>query len=241
MVGCNKCITQNVCVECNYYYGLDYDTDKCKLLNLLEKKYYFDNKDKTYKKCDYGVDNCLYCNNRDFCYKCKSGYFFIEIEKNDFDHSRCYSLNDLSYKSHYYYAKNNTYRALCSSKIDGCQTCNSAGSKCKSCLPGYQWYKKKYCVTSRPTSLPHCLISKSSNFCLNCTAGYTNKKKERYGKCFPIPKDDYYFNQTSDSYIKCLDSPNLEYCLRCENGEKCIQCDPKIHVLINGKCIRVNN
>lgn len=164
---------------------------------------------------------------------------FIEVGKDDWDHSRCYSLKDLSFKTQYY-NKNTTHRPLCSSKIDGCQSCNTVGSICKSCLPDYQWYKRKYCVTSRPQRLPHCL-DYNTNFCTNCEVGYTYKKKERYGKCFPIPGDDYYYDKNEDLYIKCLDSPYLEYCLRCTNSTTCIECDPKIHVLKNGKCIRGNN
>ena len=239
MTGCSKCITENVCIECNYNYGFEYDTGKCKLLSYFDKKYFYDNKDKTYKKCDYGVPNCLYCSNRDYCYRCKQTYFLIEVGKDDWDHSRCYSLKDLSFKTQYY-NKNTTHRPLCSSKIDGCQSCNTVGSICKSCLPDYQWYKRKYCVTSRPQRLPHCL-DYNTNFCTNCEVGYTYKKKERYGKCFPIPGDDYYYDKNEDLYIKCLDSPYLEYCLRCTNSTTCIECDPKIHVLRNGKCIRGNN
>lgn len=65
-------------------------------------------------------------------------------------------------------------------------------------------------------------------------------KYERYGKCFPNPNDDYYFNETANAYIKCLNSTNFERCLRC-NFTTCFECDTKAPMLKDGKCIRIND
>ena len=245
MTGCNRCITENVCVSCNYGYGLDFETRKCKTLKSLEKDYYFDNRDSTYKKCDYGVPNCLYCSNSNYCYRCKKGYFLIEIGKDDYDHTKCYTYNDLQNKFEFY-NKNTTHRPLCSSKIDGCYSCNTMGTICKSCLDGYQWYKRKNCILSSQINnqcsrrFPHCLQC-NSNQCLKCSIGYTHQKKERYGRCFPTPKNnEYYYDTTLNVYTKCLDSPYLERCLRCTDAKTCIECDTKAHILKDNKCYRVN-
>ena len=248
MTGCRTCITENICIECNYGYGLEYDTRKCKTNKLLEKSYYYDNQDKTYKKCDYGVPNCLYCSNSNLCYRCKSGYFLIEFGQDIWDHSKCYTNNDLPNKFAYY-NKNSTHRRLCSSssKIFGCYSCNTAGTKCKQCLDGYQWYKRTSCVESSQISnmcsrkFPHCLECNSTQ-CTKCMSGYTYEKKERYGKCFPTPSgNEYYYDENEKVYIKCLNSKYLERCLKCTNAQTCIECDTKAHVLKNGKCIRVSN
>ena len=49
---------------------------------------------------------------------------FIENGKDEYDHSRCFSNSDLPNK-YAFYTKNSTHRTLCSSKFDGCQTCNT--------------------------------------------------------------------------------------------------------------------
>ena len=96
MTGCEKCITENICIKCfDAYYGLEYETRKCKSKKLLAKTYFYDRDVSAYKKCDEGVKNCLYCSDKDYCYRCKSGYFLIEIGKEDWDHTTCYSKNDL--------------------------------------------------------------------------------------------------------------------------------------------------
>ena len=240
--GCSTCITEDVCVECNYGYGLDYETRKCKTISYFEKTYYYDSQDRTYKKCDYGVNNCLYCSNSNFCYRCKKGYYIIEYGNNQWDHSTCYKVNDLPNK-YVYYNKNNTHRPLCSSKMPGCHTCNTIGSICKKCYSGYKLYQKKSCLlyNQEPQKFHHCLKWNATH-CLICEPGYTNQKKERYGKCFPYPKNnEYYYNDNEKVYSKCLDSPYLERCLRCKDSKTCIECDTKAHILKDGKCIRISN
>ena len=241
MTGCKTCITDNICTECNSGYGLDYDTRKCKKVNTLSKTYYYDNKDRTYKKCEYGVANCLYCASSNFCYRCKSGFYTIEYGNNFWDYSKCYQKREIPHQNSYY-NKNSTHRPLCSSKLTGCYTCNTIGSICKQCLDGYKLYKKQcYYYGQSNNKIAHC-IKYDGNKCIECMVGYTHLLKERYGKCFPIPKDnDYYFDENEKVYIKCLNSPYLERCLRCKNSQTCVECDTKAHVLKDGKCIRISN
>ena len=81
MTGCEKCITDNICIECfDAYCGLEYETKKCKSKKLLAKTYFYDRDVSAYKKCDEGVKNCLYCSDKDYCHICKSGYFFSQIK-----------------------------------------------------------------------------------------------------------------------------------------------------------------
>jgi len=243
ITGCKTCINDKICTECNSGYGLDYDTRKCKTINSLAKTYYYDNKDRFYKKCTYGVSNCLYCTNINFCYRCNKGFFQIEYDNYLYDYTRCYSKAELPNKLSYY-NKNSTHYPLCSSKIPGCNTCNTIGSKCTHCFPGYNLNKQKTsCVIQGKATkrLPHCL-KQEGNKCLLCEGGYTHKKKERYWKCFLEPQNnEYYYKKSEDAYIKCLDSPYLERCLRCKDEYTCIECDNKAHVLLNGKCVRISN
>ena len=198
--------------------------------------------DKYYKKCNNGVANCMYCTSNNFCYRCLSGFFLIEYDYYLYDHSKCYRKSDLS-NQYYYYNKNNTHRPLCSSKFPGCVTCNTIGSKCTRCLTGYKLSKGQCYASSGQTTkkLAHCL-QQQGNTCIKCESGYTPLKKERYGKCFPIPTDnEYYFDDNQNAYIQCLSSPYLERCLKCKDAYTCIECDTKCHVLQNGKCIRISN
>ena len=142
MTGCRKCITNKICTECNSGYGLDYDTKKCRTIGAMEKKYYYDSKDRTYKKCTHGVANCYYCTNSYYCYRCNTGYFLVEKNNGVWDHSTCYSKNTIP-NLHEYYNKNNTHRPLCSSKIPGCLICNTIGSLCSSCKDGLRLQNKK--------------------------------------------------------------------------------------------------
>ena len=244
ITGCSTCITEDVCIECNFGYGLEYETRKCKTIKSMLKTYYYDYQDKTYKKCHYGVNNCLYCSNSNFCYRCQKGFYLIEYEKDVWDYSRCYKLRDLPDRS-VYYDKNSTHKPLCSSKIPGCNTCNTIGSRCLQCLSGYKLFKNKthkYCVESGLVSKYHHCQKFNSTHCIECRKGYTNQIKERYGKCFPTPQDnEYYYDDKEKAYIKCLNSSYLERCLKCNNSHTCIECDTKAHVLKDGKCIRISN
>ena len=245
LYGCKTCITEKICIECDEGFGFDYVTQQCKLKKEFEKKYYLDKSDLTYKKCDYGVANCLYCTENGNCIRCKSGYFLIEVDNGVWDQSRCYTYNDLPYKNEYYNI-NSTHKSLCSSKISGCYSCNSPGTKCYNCLGGYQWYKKKYCITSEQrsnlclTKFHHCKNCNNSQ-CIKCENGYTNQIEERYGRCFPIPGNDYYNDTSKNVFRKCLKSPYLERCLKCQNATHCIECDTKAHKLENNKCVRITN
>ena len=246
MTGCQSCILENVCIKPYDGYGIDYDTMKPKKLGIYDKKYYFDSKDSTYKKCTHGVANCQFCTSSSYCFRCNSGYFLIGIDNNNYDHSRCYTSKDVYLSS--YYNKNTTHRPLCSSKISGCYSCNSQGTKCYSCLTGYQWYKKN-CVRSNLISsqcgvkFPHCNICNSANTkCESCKGGYTLLRQDRYGKCYPYPEQNTaYFDEKKQMYIKCLNSPYLEQCFKCKDAYTCIECDTKAHIMQDGKCIRISN
>ena len=246
MTGCQSCILENVCIKPYDGYGIDYDTMKPKKLGIYDKKYYFDSKDSTYKKCTHGVANCQFCTSSSYCFRCNSGYFLIGIDNNNYDHSRCYTSKDVYLSS--YYNKNTTHRPLCSSKISGCYSCNSQGTKCYSCLTGYQWYKKN-CVRSNLISsqcgvkFPHCDICNSANTkCESCKGGYTLLRQDRYGKCYPLPEQNTaYFDEKKQMYIKCLNSPYLEQCFKCKDAYTCIECDTKAHIMQDGKCIRISN
>lgn len=244
MTGCSLCITDKVCTKCNYGYVLEFDTKKCRRPAALEKKYYYDPKDDTYKKCDYKIPNCLYCtNNGNDCYRCNSGYHIIENGENTPDNNRCYHNNDLTNKF-LYYTKNDTHRVLCGTKKDGCKTCNTIGSICKSCKGGYKLNKSKDCELSGitnncPATIGNCEKCTYNN-CIQCSYGYTPDPKEK-GKCFPIPsKNDYYYDNIEKTYIRCLDSPYLERCFSCKDAKTCLECDSKSHTLSNGKCIKTS-
>ena len=245
MSGCISCISEQVCTQCDYDYVLEFDTKRCRRPDALKKKYFYDSKDNTYKKCDYKIPNCQYCTNSDYCYRCNSGFHIIENGLGQYDHKKCYSNTDLPNKFSYY-TKNSTHRTLCSSKIEGCQSCNTVGSICKSCKAGYQWYKRKYCTLQNqnynnncPSNIANCDKCINSN-CVQCSYGFSLDIKEK-GKCFPTPKNnDYYYDSNQKTYIKCLDSPYLDRCLACKDSQTCVQCDSKSHILSNGKCIKIN-
>ena len=124
MSGCISWISEKVCTKCDYDWVLEYGTNNCRRPAALVKKYFYDSKDNTYKKCDYKIEYCQYCKNSDICYRCNTGYHTIENGKDEYDHSRCFSNSDLPNK-YAFYTKNSTHRTLCSSKFDGCQTCNT--------------------------------------------------------------------------------------------------------------------
>ena len=244
MSGCISCITDKVCTRCDNDYVLEYGTNKCRRPGALEKKYFYDPKDNTYKECNYNIPNCYYCSNSDYCFRCKSGYHSLENGLNEYDHKRCYSNNDVPNR-YSYYNKNKTHYPLCSSKIDGCYSCNSAGSTCRSCLSGYRHYQKKYCISQGqstnncPDRIANC-DKCSNNKCIQCSYGYSPDTKNP-GKCFPTPhNNDYYYDNNLKTYIKCLDSPYLERCLACKDSKTCTQCDSRSHILSNGKCIRIS-
>lgn len=244
MSGCISCITDKICTKCDYDYVLEYSTNKCRRPGALEKKYFYDPKDDTYKNCDYKIANCYYCSNSDFCYRCNSGYHSLENGLGEYDHKRCYSNSDIPNR-YSFYNKNTTHYPLCSSKLDGCYSCNTVGSICRSCLPGYKHYQRKYCTWQGgsnnycPDNIANCNKC-SDGKCIECNYGFSLDVKNP-GKCFPTPhNNNYYYDDTLKTYIKCLDSPYLERCLACKDSKTCIQCDSRSHTLSNGKCIRIS-
>ena len=70
--GCERCINENTCIECNIAYDLE-ENNKCIPTALAMTKYYLDETTKKYISCSK-IENCDECISSTECTSCKSGY-----------------------------------------------------------------------------------------------------------------------------------------------------------------------
>jgi hypothetical protein len=229
MMGCNRCKSQDICIECDEieYTLID---NECKNISELGDKYYRDENTSRYKMCKEGVEYCERCKNENECLKCFENYTRID-NKN----SSCHLIEDLG-DGYYPDPDDDTNYKSCSDIIEECKTCNSLGI-CTSCIEGFGLYKDdNICVNIKNDDyykndtdnryypcnlLKGCNKCKSKDFCIECDEiEYTLIDNN----CRNISElgDRYYRDENTSSYKMCEEG--VEYCERCKNGKECKKC-----------------
>ena len=189
---CLKC-TQSFdsffnCIECNTGYNIFNDgvDDLCSPATSLQNdRSLFRNNNGIYYSCSnslyHSVENCLNCQNKDTCEKCKTGFFLFNAYK------LCLSNTQILQKIYFQNSTDN-YFYLCSKAIRGCEKCED-GETCLECNILYdldennkciphalaleKYYKDsttgKYVSCSKIENCEECV---SESECTKCISGY---------------------------------------------------------------------
>ncbi|XP_061182027.1 receptor-type tyrosine-protein phosphatase kappa-like [Saccostrea echinata] len=235
-LNCSMKCTENYCLECI----LSGSTVSC---NKCEEGYYLGNQD----KCQICPSNCLSCENKSKCTRCKTKFTGPLCDKdcnrNCIDHvcetdGVCtYGCNNRKHGvecssecrancEHCYDYNNCTqcspgyYGLYCSSCYQNCYNCTS-NRECSSCKPGFHG---KYCQF--PCS-PECLTCNASDFCTYCKEGWSGRTCQCNVNC----------NDECGDNGKCVNGCKSsfygEYCNVSCPVENCQICDQKF-----GNCIK---
>ena len=74
---CEECLDNDTCTLCLDNYILPFKETKCIDIDKDKIYYYFDNSENNYKRCNYGVNNCLKCYSENKCAECENSYTLI--------------------------------------------------------------------------------------------------------------------------------------------------------------------
>ena len=223
---CERCNNKNSCIKCFNNYGF-FENYKNICVYLGDNKYYTEDNGNSYYLCSKSLPNCEKCSNKTNCFNCFNGYYFIEYER-----TRCYNDKNLSK----YYTEDEGYSYfLCE---NNCDTCYNK-SICKTCISNFYFignnrnkcFKidiEKYYSNNGGISYLLCLDAmagcekcKTDNYCDECLENYYFLKRE-YNKCFNIDRNQYYYEEDTNSYFPC--NTNIANCEECFNDRTCNKC-----------------
>ena len=235
------------CIECNdQYYLLNDDNTHCHNETIDNEKHFTEDGGKTYISCDKAIENCIKCENRNYCTLCNNGYKLenenkecnIKIpncKKFDITYEYCeecdegyYLLNDdktqchnepIDNEKHFTEDGGKTYIS-CDQAIPNCLKCKGKNS-CTQCLETYKIEQNGAICNPK---VPNCKIYEDNNeYCQECEENYyliNNDKTHCYNE--PIDNEKYFTEDGGKKYISCDQAiPN---CLKCEGRDNCIKC-----------------
>ena len=235
------------CEKCKEeYYLLDDDRNHCHNENIENEKYFTEDDGKTYISCDKAIINCIKCENRNYCNKCKDGYLFKEESslcdlkiphcvKFNINYEECeeceegyYLLNKNRTICHEESIDNEKYFTedegksftLCSDAIENCIKCESRNF-CNLCAEGYIFDNEKLECALK---IPHCKIFDTNyEYCNECDDGYYLINEDK-SQCHnePINNDIYFTEDEGKSFTKCESA--IENCIKCDNKDNCDLC-----------------
>ena len=208
-----------------------------------------------YIKCSDTFDNCLSCSST-ACTSCINNYGLY------YD-GTSYACVDLSSKKYYYDSESSLYK-LCSEKMNGCDTCSKSSNSeinCIQCLENYaivygepetcslesalknddSLFKDndgKYypCSDNKFHNVENCVKCKDKESCELCQDGYNlyNSKKLCLMES-DINEKKYYLDPSDGFYYLC--SKKINGCNKCNDGNKCLECNSEFALDENDKCI----
>ena len=238
---CKDYKEDNSCYECkeNYVLAKENENKICLLESELKNQYISETENgKTYYiKCSDKIPNCFSCTSATSCTDCINNYGLVN--------GIC---TDLSSKNYYYDTQELKYK-LCSSKIEGCETCSKNSDDmvyCIQCSSSYVFvYDKcvlesivqnngtlfkdsdgKYysCSDSKYHSVKNCLNCKNKDYCELCQKDYSlNNSKKFCLSDSDINENKHYLDPIDNNYYLC--SKKIQGCNKCENGSSCIECN----------------
>ena len=211
-----------------------------------------------YIKCSDTFDNCLSCSST-ACTSCINNYGLY------YD-GTSYACVDLSSKKYYYDSESSLYK-LCSEKMNGCDTCSKSSNNeinCIQCLENYaiiygepetcslesdlknddSLFKDndgKYypCNDNKFHNVENCVKCKDKESCDSCQDGYNlyNSKKLCLMES-DINEKKYYLDPSDGFYYLC--SKKINGCNKCNDGNKCLECNSEFALDENDKCIHLS-
>jgi hypothetical protein len=237
------------CVECiEDYYLLNDDKSNCHNEVIDQEKHFTEDDGKTYVNCETAIDNCIKCQNRNYCTLCKDGYLLMNDNKEcnskiphckrfdpnyDYceecdegfyiivdDKTVCHDKNDEPIDEEEYFTEDGgkTY-TNCGEIIENCLKCNGRNS-CTQCINTHKMEQNgKVCNPK----IPHCkTFDANYEFCQECEDDYYLKNDD-YTHCYNEPINNEYFTEDNGKkYLSC--DEGIPNCLKCTERNFCITC-----------------
>ena len=241
---CKECSDKETCILCEDNYYLPYNETKCIDINKDKLFYFYDNNLNIYKKCNYGVNNCLKCNSEDYCFQCEDLYTILNDNTEKCELKSLYENNNeyvtLNYGINYY---------ICENLIENCSKCKlkylTNIVNCYNCKNDFALLDnnmlKCYNIEQELDNLiknneiftndnninyfwcnktiKNCNKCKDEKNCLICDSNYALYEEDNL-TCYS--KDNFkigFFNENETRYFSCLSN-----CDKCNNKTICEKC-----------------
>ena len=244
------------CLKCQINYAfLDGDKTNCASVASLGNNY-FKVDETNYALCSSFITNCNECVNRYKCTQCATGYYTINSATYE-----CKVLSSITPIEEYYLEGNTYYSCNLNGGVTNCKKCSSKNS-CTECDSDYTIvdgdgtrcikkgnlnlhlyytldngvnYKScsnlpdTFCFQCEATNTPSSTISTIR--CNKCQPGYVFLDSED-SRCFlEGGLDNRYYKEDNNHYKSC--STSITHCTKCENKNKCIECDNDYGIIDN--------
>ena len=243
---CEECIDKEHCILCSDSdnYILPYNESQC--IDINEKKlfYFFDKELNNYKKCKYGIDNCLKCSSENYCLQCDEFYTLFNNNTEKCEIKSFYENNNeyisLDFGTNYYkcgHFINNCFK--CKTELvtneANCYQCNNnytilddKAFKCYSIeelnnlIINDEIYSNNgginyYSCNVKIKNCNKCTNDKNCLLCDNDFALYEEDNSNCYSK--DKFKIGFFSNENKTRYYSCLSN-----CDRCNNKTICEKC-----------------
>ncbi len=248
-----SCNSRNYARKCiaNYYMIGD-NRGIClnDLINDFSLYYIEDPEGPVYYTCDTYFQNCLTCDGKNSCTKCKEGYIFLRQNKEE-----CFIFeeNKLYLEDGFYYP--------CYDAFENCDECQAKG-QCDKCLENYFFTfdeknnNKKICDKINISryylnedgiyipcnkSINNCEQCNDDKICTKCEENFYFLEKEK-NKCRnDLDLRKYYSIDNGISFIECNET--MKNCEFCSNSSVCEQCYDGFYLFKENlnECINLNN
>ena len=246
------------CNECDEtYYLLNNDKIHCHNEPIDNEKYFTEDEGKTFIICEEAIENCLKCDKRDHCNKCKDAYKLNNEDKEcilkiahcktfDINYEFCEECDEGYYviiedksechnepidnEKYFTEDEGKTY-TNCDTAIHNCIKCHNR-NECYLCKNGFLLENGN---TECNPKIAHCkAFDINYEFCEECEEGYYLLNEDK-SQCHnePIDNEQYFTEDEGKTYINCGEA--IENCLKCSGRNSCIQCINTHKLEQNGK------
>ena len=235
------------CVECkDNFYFLNDDKYHCHNETLDKDKYFTEDEGKTYISCNFTIDNCEKCKDRNMCSSCQNGYKLgnnnhscIEIisscEKYDINYEYCkeckegyYLLDNDKLNCHndtldpekYFTEDDGKTFISCEKMIDNCEKCNERNN-CLLCKGGYQFNLES--LTCEDVVSFCKKYDVTYKFCEECSEKFYLLNEDKL-HCHneTLDVDKYFTEDEGKTFISC--EKVIDKCEKCKERKECLSC-----------------
>ena len=237
------------CVECiEDYYLLNDDKSNCHNEVIDQEKHFTEDGGKTYLNCETVIDNCIKCENRNYCTLCKNGYLLMNENKEcsikiphcktfdsnyeyceecdegyyilNEDKTICHSKEDEPIDEEQYFTEDEGKKYInCGEAIENCLKCVGRNS-CTQCINTHKLEQNGAICSPK---IPNCKrFDANYEYCEECDDDYYLINNDNT-HCHNNPINNEYFTEDDGKkYISCNEAiPN---CLKCTDRNHCITC-----------------
>ena len=255
MPHCDKCSSQNNCIQCTTNYGIiEDDSTKCE--DLLTEKYYKETSTGKYRLCNHKLSHCEKCTldeSNFICKQCEVNFALkhdnnIEcIEKSAIINDNSFFTNDSSI---------NYYSCNLYSSVEHCLECSNKDT-CSKCQLNYNLVNQSTaCVLQSDIDnhliyhdealniyvrcsdlISECNKCSNRTTCFECGNEAVLEEKDTCISKEFVENNSYFEDETTHKYVSCSIIPN---CVACTSSSVCKECQ-KDFVLKDNKCQLTSN